>query len=229
MLVPEDKISVIYNGIYLSRYHRDVAPLYRSAPDEIVLGSAGRLSEEKGHLYLLELMKELGGRDQRFTLLVAGEGRLFHWLQKKARKLGVDKQTRFLGFVEDMPAFFRSLDIFLLSSHYEGFGYVIAEAMASRKPVVAFDIKSSSEIIDHGSTGYITGQGNVREMARRVLELAGDSSLRERMGRNGRNRVEEMFSFEKNREAIRKLIIRQDGVSNISSGDATTATVQAVP
>ncbi|MGM0473614.1 MAG: glycosyltransferase [Bacteroidota bacterium] len=229
MLVPEDKISVIYNGIYLSRYHRDVPALYRSGPDEIVLGSAGRLSEEKGHLYLLELMRELRASDKRFTLLIAGEGRLFHWLQKKARKLGVDKQTRFLGFVEDMPAFFRSLDIFLLSSHYEGFGYVIAEAMASRKPVVAFDIKSSAEIIDHGNTGYITGQGDLREMARRVLELAGDSTLREQMGNSGRKRVEEMFSFEKNREAIRELITRQDGVSSTSSGDATTATVQAAP
>ena len=57
-------------------------------------------------------------------------------LKKKAKEFGVDHRVEFLGFVEDMPAFFRSLDIFLLSSHYEGFGYVITEAMASRKPVV---------------------------------------------------------------------------------------------
>jgi glycosyltransferase involved in cell wall biosynthesis len=211
MLVPPEKIRVIYNGVYLSRYHLDVPPLYRAVPGEIVLGSAGRLSEEKGHLYLLELLRLLNSSDHRFTLLIAGEGRLLHWLQKKAKKLGVDGQARFLGFVEDMPAFFRSIDIFLLSSHYEGFGYVIAEAMASRKPVVAFDIKSSAEIIDHGSTGYITQQHNVREMAGRVIELAGDSSLREQMGINGRRRVEEMFSFEKNREEIRELITRSDG------------------
>jgi len=212
MLVPEEKIRVIYNGVYLSRYHRDIKPLYKASRGEIVLGSAGRLSEEKGHLYLLELLKLLRNNDYRFTLLIAGEGRLLHWLQKKAKKLGVDDQTRFLGFVEDMPAFFRSLDIFLLSSHYEGFGYVIAEAMASRKPVVAFDIRSSAEIIEHGETGYITRQNNVGEMAGRVLELAGNSSLREQMGINGRRRVEKMFSFEKNREEIRELITRSNGL-----------------
>ncbi|HER09253.1 MAG TPA: glycosyltransferase [Bacteroides sp.] len=211
-LVPSEKISVIYNGVYLSRYHMEIEPVYRAEQGEVVLGSAGRLSEEKGHLYLLELLQLLRDSDHRFTLLIAGEGRLKHWLQKKARKLGVDKQTRFLGFVEDMPAFFRSIDIFLLSSHYEGFGYVIAEAMASRKPVVAFDIKSSAEIIVHGETGFITEHNNVREMARRVLELADHSSLREQMGANGRTRVEEMFSFEKSREVIRELITRSNGL-----------------
>ena len=93
-------------------------------------------------------MQFLQNKEHQFKLLIAGEGRLLHSLQKKAKKLGIEDQVEFLGFVEDMPAFFRSLDIFLLSSHYEGFGYVIAEAMASRKPVVAFDIKSSGEIID---------------------------------------------------------------------------------
>ncbi len=209
-LVPAEKISVIYNGVDPSRYHQGIEPLYRPGDGEIVLGSAGRLSEEKGHLYLLELLGMLRGTNHRFTLLIAGEGRLRNWLQKKAKKLGVESQTRFLGFVEEMPAFFRSIDIFLLSSHYEGFGYVIAEAMASRKPVVAFDIKSSAEIIVHGETGYITEHHNVTGMARYVLELAGNDSLREQMGMNGRKRVEELFSFDKSRETIRELITRRD-------------------
>ena len=152
----------IYNSVHLSRYHQDIKPLYNTGKDEIVLGCAGRLSEEKGHLFLLEMMHYLLANGNRFRLLIAGEGRLLHSLQKKVRKLGIGKQVEFLGFVEDMPAFFRSLDIFLLSSHYEGFGYVIAEAMASRKPVVAFDIKSSAEIIQHGVTGYITERNNAR-------------------------------------------------------------------
>ncbi len=178
---------------------------------EIVLGSAGRLSEEKGHLYLLEMMKFLQNKGFRFKLLIAGEGRLLHSLQRKAKKLGVEDQVEFLGFVEDMPAFFRSLDIFLLSSHYEGFGYVIAEAMASRIPVVAFDIKSSGEIISHGETGFITERNSFQEMAKRVLELAGNKALREKMGRKGRKRVEDLFSFEKNQEEVLDLITGSNG------------------
>jgi glycosyltransferase involved in cell wall biosynthesis len=152
------------------------------------------------------MMKLLKSNQKRYRLLIAGEGRLYHSLKKKARKLGVEDHVEFLGFVEDMPAFFKSLDVFLLSSHYEGFGYVIAEAMASSKPVVAFDIRSSAEIIENGKTGYITDQNTAGELARRVFELAENPALREEMGRNGRMRVEKMFSLEKNRVDILEMI-----------------------
>ena len=211
LLVPNDKIRVIYNGVYLPRYRNDAKPLYKATKDEIVLGSAGRLSEEKGHHYLLEMMQLLKDERFRFKLLIAGEGQLLHTLKRRARKLGIEDCVEFLGFVEEMPAFFRSIDIFLLSSHYEGFGYVIAEAMASRKPVVAFDIKSSGEIISHDETGYITERNSTRDMARRVLELAGNKALREKMGRNGRKRVEDLFSFEKNQGEVLELMTRSNG------------------
>lgn len=144
--------------------------------------------------------------------MIAGEGRLLQSLQRKARKLGIDESVIFMGFVEDMPAFFHSLDIFLLSSHYEGFGYVIAEAMASKIPVVAFDIKSSAEIISHGETGYITERNSVSDMAERIMELAGNKSLREKMGQNGRKRVEQLFSFETNQKEVLQLITRSNGI-----------------
>lgn len=209
-LVPNNKIRVIYNGVDLPRYHQQIEPLYRADEGVIVLGSAGRLSEEKGHLYLLEMMQLLQANGKRYILLIAGEGKLRGPLQKKAGMLGVEEQVEFLGFVEDMPAFFQSLDIFLLSSHYEGFGYVIAEAMASRKPVVAFDVKSSAEIVEHEVTGFITERNNAGELAARVIQLAENKRLREKMGNNGRKRVEKLFSFEKTREEILSLITRSD-------------------
>ncbi len=213
-LVPEKKIRVIYNGVYLPRYRGEIHPLYTRAGGEIVLGSAGRLSEEKGHLFLLEMMALLKEKEGKFRLLIAGEGRLLHMLQRRAKKLGVEQQVEFLRFVEDMPAFFRSLDVFILPSHYEGFGYVLAEAMASSIPVVAFDIKSSAEIIQDGVTGFLTPKNSVEELAGRVLELAGDAGLRTKMGKRGRARVEELFSFEKNQAEIQELITRNNGLES---------------
>jgi len=205
-LIPENKIRVIYNGVYLPRYDRKAIPLYHAEAGEIILGSAGRLSEEKGHLHLLEMMKQLEKDKIRYKLLIAGEGKMLHSLEKKAAKLGVSAQVDFLRFVEDMPAFFSSLDIFLLPSRFEGFGYVMAEAMASRKPVVAFDFKSSSEVVEHGVTGYITKAKQINEMAARVRELAESKELRKRMGDKGRARVEKLFSLEKNHKEIVELI-----------------------
>jgi glycosyltransferase involved in cell wall biosynthesis len=201
-LVPDGKIKVIYNGIHLSNYHPQIEPLYVPGNGEIVLGSAGRLSEEKGHIHLLEMMQHLEDNGVSFKLLLAGEGRMLNSLEKKAKELGMAHRVEFLGFVEDMPAFFRSLDVFLLSSHYEGFGYVITEAMASSLPVVAFDIKSTSEIILDGETGYITRANDPEEMAKKVMVLAESEELRNRMGKKGRARVEKLFSFEEKQREI---------------------------
>jgi len=208
-LIPEHKIRVIYNGFSVSRYHPDVVPLYKAEAGEIILGCAGRLSEEKGHHHLLEMMKLLKDDDLRYKLLIAGEGKMLSTLEKNAKMLGVSEQVDFLGFVEDMPSFFRAIDIFLLPSRYEGFANVIGEAMASRLPVVAFDVKSASEIVKHGETGYITGPNRVDEMTVRVQELARDKGLRENMGERARARVEELFPLEKNQKEFVQLITLQ--------------------
>lgn len=206
-LVPENKISIIYNGVSLHKFSTDVSPLIPSRKGEIVLGCAGRLSEEKGHIHLLELLSELQGSSYKFRLIIAGEGRLLHSLEEKARDLNVDQQVEFIGFIEDMPAFYKSLDIFLLSSRYEGFSNVINEAMASSLPVVVFDIKSSSEVINHGVSGYITRNGDIQEMAERVLELAGNEALRVRMGANARKQIVEQFSLDYLMDDIKELFI----------------------
>ena len=148
-LVPDEKSGVIYNGVYLPPYNTGISLRFIvSVTREIVLGSAGTVVEEKGHLHLLEMMQLLEESKYHFKLLDCRRGKVASCRsRRKARKLDVEERVEFLGFVEDMPAFFHSLDIFLLPLTYEGFGYVIAEAMASRKPVVAFDIKSSAEII----------------------------------------------------------------------------------
>lgn len=75
--------------------------------------------EGRSGIYLLEMMKRLREDRLKYRLLIAGEGKMLHTLEKKAHELGVSGQVEFLGFVEDMPSFFRSIDIFLLSSRFE--------------------------------------------------------------------------------------------------------------
>ena len=206
-LVPEDKIQVIYNGIHPSEFKGDLEPLYKRVEGEIVLGCAGRLSAEKGHAILLEVMVHLKEKEISCKLLLAGEGKLSEALKSQARSLGVDHLVEFLGFVNDMPSFYKSIDIFLLPSQFEGFGYVLIEAMASGKPVVAFDVKSSGEIVDHGKTGYLVPLNQVIDMADRVLELSADKMLRDKMGKKGRALVEDLFSFEKNKKEVTALLM----------------------
>jgi glycosyltransferase involved in cell wall biosynthesis len=153
-------------------------------------------------------MHFLNGSGSTFRLLIAGEGKLLGHLQRKARKLRIHKQVEFLGFVDDMPSFFNSIDIFLLTSRYEGFSNVIPEAMASGKPVISFDIRSSSEIIQEGYNGYIVPQEDIPGMGARILELVRNPDQLEAMGKQARQVVEERFSFEKVQVEIKELIQR---------------------
>lgn len=205
-LVPEEKIAIIYNGVNPASYLPKSTKPDSKEKKEIVLGSAGRLSEEKGHFHLLDLMKILEESNFRFKLLLAGEGKLQEALQMKAREMGLEERIDFVGFVSDMPAFLRSIDIFLLPSRYEGFSNVVLEAMATSLPVISFDVGSTREIIDHRETGFVGKENNVKEMARWVLELAGDESMREQIGQKARAKVESDFSFEHGLEEIIKLV-----------------------
>lgn len=205
-LVPEEKISIIYNGVYPDTYLPNNSMPFSGSGKEIILGSAGRFSEEKGHFHLLDLMKVLSDSNYRFRLLLAGEGKLQDALQMRARELGLEDRINFVGFVSDMPAFLQSLDIFLLPSRYEGFSNVVLEAMASSKPVISFDVGSTREIIEHRVTGFVGKENTVEEMAGWVLELAKDESLRREIGQKARARVVSDFSFERGLEEITKLI-----------------------
>ncbi len=206
MLVPEDKISIVYNGVNLASFNSGNKKLYQARDQEIVLGSAGRLSEEKGHMHLIDLMKVLDKSNYRFKLLIAGKGKLMEPLMKKARELGMDERIEFMGFVQDMPAFFNSLDIFLLPSRYEGFSNAVIEAMACSKPVISFDVGSTREVIDHRISGFV-GRGNsVDEMAGWILEMAGNELLRKEIGMKARERIELDFTFERGLEEIITLL-----------------------
>ena len=197
-LFDPERIEVIYNGIDLAWWddgQRTV--IHQPRPGEIVIGNAGRLVRQKGQSFLLDLAAILERRGLDFTILIAGEGPMRERLAKEASRRGFGGRVRFAGFVPDMRSFMGSIDIFVLPSLWEGFGYVLIEAMASRRPVVAFDCSSNPEIVENGETGSLVGGFDIESMADAVVELSRDRTLRERYGVNGRRRVESLFPIEK--------------------------------
>ncbi|MCU0638569.1 MAG: glycosyltransferase [Candidatus Krumholzibacteria bacterium] len=197
-LIDPERIEVIYNGIDLAVWDESAGTgIYQPRPGEIVIGNAGRLVKQKGQRYLLDLAEILSRRGLTFTILIAGEGPLKKSLAKEASRRGLGGRVIFTGFVPDMRRFMKSIDIFVLPSLWEGFGYVLVEAMASGKPVVAFNHSSNPEIIADGVTGSLAGGFDVESMADKVMELSHDRALRERHGGNGRRRAESLFSIGK--------------------------------
>ena len=197
-LFPEQKIAVIYNGIPIEKTDNSKCnALYIKQAGEVVLGNAGRLVAQKGQKYLIEIAEILKKRNLKFKLLIAGEGKLLDSLKRKAVEAGVQNNIVFLGFIKDIGAFMKSIDIFILTSLWEGFGYVLVEAMAAAKPVIAFDISSNPEIIKNNETGFLIKDQEIAAFADKVEILMENDSLRENMGIAGRRRAENLFDIEK--------------------------------
>jgi glycosyltransferase involved in cell wall biosynthesis len=210
ILIPRNKIQIIYNGLNLNEY--DSMPfelLYQKKDNEIIIGNAGRLSEEKGQNFLIDLAYNLKQKGYKFKILIAGKGKLRSRLQKYARSMGVEDHIIFLGFIDNIKSFNMSIDIFALTSLYEGFGYVLVEAMAARKPVIAFDINSSTEIVKNGETGYIVERANIQELLEKTESLINNPQKAKELGEKGRKRVEERFTFTKSLDEVEELIVKE--------------------
>jgi glycosyltransferase involved in cell wall biosynthesis len=195
-LFPEDKISVIYNGIDLQQF--DNLPetgLPGKKVNDIVIGSAGRLVEIKGQRHLIEMAVLLKKKDLNFKIRIAGDGPLMEQLKHAAAENQVDEQVEFLGFVDNMKTFMRNIDIFVFPSHSEGFGYVLVEAMACSKPVLAFNTGSFPETVADGQNGFLIKPFDVEDLSEKVVQFITHPDLREAFGKNGRKRAEKKFNL----------------------------------
>ena len=118
-----------------------------------VLGNAGRLTTQKGQHLLLHLGKRLLDAGLNFRIIIAGEGEREGELKSLAAALGLEKHVLFPGFLADLSRFWLDIDLFVLTSLWEGFGNVLIEAGLARKPVFAFAVSNIPELVDTGPDG----------------------------------------------------------------------------
>lgn len=190
------KTKVIYHGIEPHKHKYKAGECMEVIAQEgkgVILANAGRLTEQKGQAKLIEMAKLLKQKALSFTLFIAGTGEEHASLHALIEQYQLQKEVKLLGFVEDMELFMNSIDVFLLSSSWEGFGYVLVEAMAKAKPVVAFNITSNPEIVEDNKTAYLVEYPNVDAFANKVAHLIQDNNLRQQMGKAGKERVYSHF------------------------------------
>ncbi|MCF8346953.1 MAG: glycosyltransferase family 4 protein [Bacteroidales bacterium] len=206
-IIDQNKVQVIYNGVDLEKWPG--MDYFKRVTDEkglLVLGNAGRLVEQKGQGYLIQIARLLKAREIPFRLYIAGSGKLKKELTHACAKHDLQKEIVFLDFVEDIREFLKGLDIYLSTSLHEGSSHVILEAMAAAKPVVAFDVSSMPEMIKDGESGFLVPFGDVEQFTERIIQLRNDPGAMERIGAQARGRVAEKFDFSNNIRSIIKLI-----------------------
>lgn len=174
------KTAIIYNAVDFQNTENINKKDQKAT---ILIGNAGRLVEQKGQKNLIEIARILKTKGLDFKLLIAGEGPLHEQLQIMIDQYHLHKQINLLGFVEDMKTFMAQIDIFVSTALWEGFGFVLAEAMAAQKPVLGFNLSSNPELINDGENGFLIKPQNLGEFAEKLALLINDDSLRDQMGK----------------------------------------------
>ena len=205
--VSESRLRVIRNSARLSAFeHRDpqarwkLLQLFPAPPERIVL-AAGRLSPEKGFQVLVEAAAHVP--DARFVLF--GEGGLRPELERRVAALGLSDRFVMPGFRTDLDSLIAAADVVVLPSFTEGLPNVALEASAAGVPVVATAVGGTPEVIADGATGFLVPPGRPDAIAEKLIHLLNDADLRSRLGRAGRQRMIDRFTFDAQADAYLKL------------------------
>jgi glycosyltransferase involved in cell wall biosynthesis len=154
--------------------------------------------------HALQAFARLAGRHPDTLFRIVGKGTDKPRLERLAVELGVGERVIFEEDLSDelLISRYRECSVFVLPSGQEGFGIVFLEAMRFGKPCVGGNAGGTPDVIVDGETGFLVPFGDSRALESSLDRLLSDDGLRERMGRAGRRRLEDQFTFERYRERL---------------------------
>jgi glycosyltransferase involved in cell wall biosynthesis len=190
--VPEARVRLIWNGAPLDEFApvpperaRRVRREFGLPDDAIVVGTIGRLNRQKGHAYLVDAAARLR-HVASLRFLVAGDGDLLDDLRARAASQGVGDRVVFAGHRADVPDVLGAIDVFCLSSLYEGTPLALFEAMASGKAIVSTAVDGCREVLSDGDTALLVPPGDASALAAALERVAGSLALRSALSRRAR-------------------------------------------
>jgi glycosyltransferase involved in cell wall biosynthesis len=185
------RIETIYNGIDMSGFYDPRRDIFKK--DEVVIGTVGRLSKEKGQKHLLRASCFLKSRNWRMVL--AGDGPYRPLLEELTRQLGMEKRVRFLGEISDVASVLREIDIFVLPSVSEGLSLALLEAAASGCFVIATDVGGVPEVVSDGVNGKLFKPKRIEQLVSHLNWAMANTEQARRMARRLQEDVAARFDL----------------------------------
>lgn len=204
-ICPPERIQLLGNGIDIRRFDRSrVDPAHlahirqslRLPPDVPVIGFVGRLVAEKGVIELARAVQQVQSHFGPVTLLIVGgvdRDKADALTPETIQEAAGVATCVFAGIRQDMPEMYALMDIFALPSYREGFPRAPMEASAMGIPCVVTDVRGCREAVEHGRNGFLAPLRDVDALARALVQLLQDESLRATMGDAGRRMALERF------------------------------------
>jgi sugar transferase (PEP-CTERM/EpsH1 system associated) len=200
--IPRHKTIVIPNGIDMRAFdhlpaRQQARATLRLPSDSMLVGTVARLNPVKRLDVLLQAMASL---DDAYVVIV-GDGAERVRLETLSNELGLAERVRFAGQQDDVRPWLAALDVFALTSDWEGMPNAVLEAMAAGLPVIATAVGGTPEVVVDDVTGLLIPPRDPGTLVQAIRHLSRDPDLRRNMGQAGQRRVEQYFSIE---ETVRK-------------------------
>jgi len=185
-------------------------------PDTPLLVDVGRLIPVKSHDTLIRALKHIIPYFPNLRLFVIGDGMLKEELKGLTKALTLEDHVIFTGYREDVARFMKEADLLVFPTLGEGFGLVLLEAMAFKKPIVATRVMSIPEIVEDGKSGLLVPPRHPEELADAILQLLRDKKRAEVFGNRGFDILSSKFSIERMVEETERIydrLLEEKGVA----------------
>jgi glycosyltransferase involved in cell wall biosynthesis len=195
----EDQYDVIHSGIDIESFRRP--PRNRESvrrelgiePGQILVGTVACLKPQKAPLDFVRAAAEAHARDDRLRFILVGDGELAPQTHALVRELGLTGIVQLLGWRRDVVELLHAMDVFLLTSLFEGLPRAVLQAMAAGVPVIATAVDGTPEVVRDRETGLLVPPARPDEAARGVLEIVQDAELRSRCVRQAQRALDNGF------------------------------------
>ena len=197
-----DFFETVYSGMELSEYLEDgdgvdIRRQLDIPREALVIVKLARLFELKGHDFIIEAAKETCAKFPNAIFVFIGNGLLEDDLKAKIDAAGLMAHFRFAGLIppSEVPRYLKVADVLCHLSLREGLPRAVVQGLASAKPVVAYALDGSPEVVLNGKTGFLCSPESIDEVVNGFEELLSSSDLRREYGENGRQLVKDRFCW----------------------------------
>jgi glycosyltransferase involved in cell wall biosynthesis len=210
-LAPPEKLTKIYSGVDLNRFTARSASRTKLCrmlgldPSRPVVGTIGRLSIQKAPLDFVQAAKIILRQKPEVQFVLVGDGPLAAAVREA---IGSESRIMMLGFRDDVPEMLALLDIFVLSSLWEGLGRALTEAMVMGLPVAATAVNGVLELVTHKKTGMLSPPREPVRLAENIMWLLDHPEEMREMCARARERVMQSFGAERMVQQIEELYER---------------------
>ncbi len=215
-VAPREKFTTVYSGMEVeplleAEQHRDrVRRELGYEPEHVVVGKVARLFHLKGHEYVIEAAGRVVEANPNVRFLFIGDGILTDQYVERIRAAHLEDYFHLTGLVPParIPELVGAMDVVVHTSLREGLARVLPQGLIAGKPVVSYDVDGAREVVITGETGCLLPPESIDPLAEALIELAGDSTQRRRLGEEGRRRFTDQFRHEVMTRQLRELYLR---------------------